>query len=253
MKKRIPGWVLAIVLLMMAGQVFQFALMGYLVTALLCYGIAGLILVMRALKALERRSKLGTWLRRILSILLCLVTLAAAGTWSLILGESKGLEGAACDYMVVLGAGVNGTVPSQSLRERLDAAYNYLTQNPNVICVVSGGQGSGENITEAQCMYNDLVNRGIPAERIWLEEQAENTLENLSFSLDVIESHTGLRPQWLGVVSSEYHLFRACGFAREVGVTPVGIPAVTRNPLLRANYYLREIVAVWYYMIRPSR
>jgi len=249
MKQKIPAKWAALVLLMVAGLIFQFLLQGYLTMALLCYGIAGLIVAFHLVGLLEKRSKVGTVLRRVLSGCLILGVLAIAATWTVILGESKGLANDDISYIVVLGAQVRGAVPSRSMRERLDSTYAYLEAHPDIICVVSGGQGDGESITEAQCMYEDLVRRGIAADRVWQEGESTNTLENLSNSLDVIEANSGTRPERIGVVSSEYHLFRACEFARAAGVAPVGIPATTENPLLRLNYYLREVVAVWYYMI----
>lgn len=249
MKKKIPGKWLAFVLLILAGLLFQFVFLGYLTTALLCYGIAGVILAYHVLNRLSQGHKTARVLRSILSIGLALGILATAGTWSLILSERKGRDTQGISYVVVLGAGVNGVTPSQSMRERLTAAKDFLDANPAVICVVSGGQGVGEEISEAQCMYNTLVSWNVSEDRIWMEDQSTNTLENLSNSLDVIEARTGVRPEKIGLISSEYHLFRAGEFAKDAGVTPVGIPAVTRNPLLRFNYYLREIVAVWYYMI----
>ena len=154
-----------------------------------------------------------------------------------------------CDYIVVLGAGVNGTVPSLSLRERLDAAYRYLLAHPDAVCVVSGGQGNGEDITETQCMFNDLTARGIEESRIWMEDKATNTRENIRFSLDLIEEKTGRRPEQIGLVSSEYHLYRAGLLARAENITSYGIPARTSWVTLRINYFLREIVAVWYYTL----
>ena len=154
-----------------------------------------------------------------------------------------------CDYVVVLGAGVNGTRPSLSLQERIDAAYDYLVAYPDPVCIVSGGQGNGENITEAQCMYNELTAMGIETDRIWLEQRATNTRDNIRFSLDIIEEETGTRPDRIGLVSSEYHLYRAGLFARSENVIANGIPAKTSWVTLRINYFLREIVAVWYYTL----
>ena len=151
--------------------------------------------------------------------------------------------------MVVFGAGVNGNVPSLSLRNRIDGAYNYLAANPDAICIVSGGQGTGENISEAECMFRELTKMGIGAERIWQEDQSTSTRENLKFSLDLIQQRTGIRPTEIGLLSSEYHLYRAGLFAQEQGVTAYGIPAETSWVSLRINYYLREIVAVWYYTL----
>ena len=151
-----------------------------------------------------------------------------------------------CDYLIVLGAGVNGTVPSLSLRDRLDAAFTYLQQNPNTVCIVSGGQGSGENITEAECMYRYLTAAGIPESRIIQEDQATSTVENLQYSLALMQRTENTR---IGVLSSEYHLFRAGLMATDQGFNAVLVPAETSRWSLRMNYYMREVVALWYYLL----
>ena len=72
------------------------------------------------------------------------------------------------DYIVVLGARVNGTVPSGSLRNRIQVGAEYLRDNPGTIAVLSGGQGSGEEISEAQCMYENMLAAGIDPARLIL-------------------------------------------------------------------------------------
>lgn len=240
-------WVLSA--LVFLGLTLYFVFPGYSFSGLLCFGLAALIVCYVLLNRLAKTRKAALWLRRILSITLAVLLLAASVTLIFIGSAAAGQADTPCAYIVVLGAGVNGTVPSLSLRERLDAAYAYLSAHPETVCVVSGGQGGGENITEAQCMFDWLTARGIEPERIWMEDAAVNTRQNLQFSLDLIESRTGSRPQAIGLVSSEYHLLRAGMFAREQGVTAVGIPAKTTYLSLRINYALREILAVWYYSI----
>ena len=66
-------------------------------------------------------------------------------------------------------------------------AAAYLSAHPDVICIVSGGQGPGEKITEAACMRRLLLDAGIPGTRIWLEPKASDTAENLANSLALIE------------------------------------------------------------------
>ena len=115
-----------------------------------------------------------------------------------------------------------------------------------MICIVSGGQGSGEDITEAECMYRYLTNKGIDPQRIIQEDQATSTHENLTYSMDLIGwEHASS----VGIVSSEYHLYRANLMARKLEMNPIMIPAKTTRLSLRTNYFLREIAAVWYYMI----
>ena len=86
------------------------------------------------------------------------------------------------DYLVVLGAQVNGTKLSNSLRLRVERAGEYLEENPETKAVLSGGKGTGEDITEAEAMYRYLEKKGISPER--LSERGafpQNTSENLKF------------------------------------------------------------------------
>ena len=90
---------------------------------------------------------------------------------------------------------------------------------------------------------------GIDESRIWLEDRSTSTWENFKFTLNLIEEKTGSRPEQLGVLSNDFHLFRAGIFAKQCGIDPVGIPAPTSNFTLRINYYLREVAGVWHYLI----
>lgn len=183
-----------------------------------------------------------------LSISLVLLCALMAVTMAFIVKSSRGTKEPTSEYLIVLGAGVNGTVPSRSLQERIDRAHDYLTKHPDAIAVVSGGQGPGEEISEAQCMFDALTAAGIDPDRVWMEDQATKTLENLEYSLDLIEGKTGTRPDQVAIVSSEYHLHRASIFAGWLDLEAELVPAKTVMPLLRWNYYLREIFAVWYYV-----
>ncbi len=146
--------------------------------------------------------------------------------------------------VVVLGAGVNGTTPSLTLRTRLDAAAEYLQAHPNVPAVLSGGQGPGEGITEARAMYTALVVRGIAPERLLLEEESTSTAENLVYSMAVL-GNAGLDTTGvIAIVTNDFHLFRAQAIAREVGMNVIGVPAELPWWWLNANYYIREFFAL---------
>lgn len=243
------GWFVSACFLAL-GLVIFFCFTAYQFTGLLCMGLGLVIICYTALKALAKNHVTAAKiLRLILTTFLLLGILAATVTGVLVGWASVGHEGVSCRYIVVLGAGVDGTTPSLSLRERLDAAYDYLISNPQTICVVSGGQGDGEQITEAECMYLELIRRGIEPERIWQENKATSTVENLRFSLDLIEERTGTRPSQIGLVSSDYHLYRAGLMAEDQDITAIGIPAETSLLHLEINYFLREIAAVWYYCL----
>ena len=243
------GWI-GIVLFSLAALFFQFCMIGYSFSALVCLSIVGIILVYKALRLLgSKYPQDARTLKRIFTILLSIGLLVVGITEAIIIKASFGDPRQHCDYMVVLGAGVRGDVPSLSLRNRIDAAYDYLTEHPDVTAILSGGQGEGENITEAQCMFDHLTAMGIDESRLWMEDQATSTWENLNFSLDMIEEKTGQRPEELGVLSSEYHLFRASLFADACGVEFLGVPAKTTKLSLRVNYFMREVAGVWHYLL----
>ena len=151
--------------------------------------------------------------------------------------------------MVVLGAKVRAEGPSVSLMDRIRSAKTYLDSHPDVIAVVSGGQGADEPMTEARCMYEELVELGVDPQRIWIEDQATSTWENLNFSLNLIEEKTGTRPGKIGILSSEYHLYRASLFADACGVESVGIPAATSRLPQKINHFMREVAGVWHYLL----
>ena len=98
--------------------------------------------------------------------------------------------------MIVLGCGVNGDRPSLMLTERLDAAYDYLNTHEEVVGILSGGQGKGENISEAECMYRYLTEKGIAKERLYKEERSTSTRENLLYSTGITPSAVCGKTAW---------------------------------------------------------
>lgn len=242
-------WILPVILA--AGGVFlSNYIHGHSFLGLCCFCLAGLLVCYFLIGILKRRNMVaGKLLGTLLSCFLCLGIVIFAGTEIVILNASHGNPEADCPYVVVLGAKVNGTSPSLSLNDRIRAAERYLKAHPDTIAVLSGGQGPDEGIPEAECMFNELTRRGIPADRLWLESRSTSTWENLQFSLDIIEDQTGIRPESIGLVSSEYHLFRAGLFAKDCGVEAIGIPAATSWKSIRLNYFLREVAGVWHYIL----
>ena len=223
------------------------AVPGFRFSIVLCFCGAGLLVLFWLL--LLRPTPLTRNICKILCFLLLIGCIAAGITLGFVVSAAHPAEEPTCDYLIVLGAGVNGTVPSLTLQDRINAAYDFLSVHPNTVAVLSGGQGPRENITEAACMYRELTQMGIDSSRLLLEEKSTSTMENLTFSMNVLEDITGIRPEKVGILSSEYHIFRAKCFAKDLGLEPVGIPAKTSWFSLRTNYYLREIAAVWKYLI----
>lgn len=239
-------WILCFPLALLAAFL-KFVAPGYSFSALVCCVLIFII----AFYAVTGHLAWGfiPALRKIFTVCLVFGLIAAGATEALIIKASFGSPRSDADYIVVLGAKVNENGPSVSLMDRIRAAYDYLTAHPNAIAVLSGGQGEDEPMTEAQCMFDELVELGIDPDRLWMEDQATSTWENLTFALSLIEEKTGQRPEKLGVLSSEYHLFRASQFAKAVGVEFVGIPAQTSRLSQKINHFMREVAGVWYYWI----
>lgn len=118
--------------------------------------------------------------------------------------------------VIVLGCKVNDKTPSVMLEKRINAAYDYMSQNEKAVCIVSGGQGADENISEAQAMAEVLIQKGISEERIILEDKSTTTRENLSFSKKKLEENN------LGnkavIVTTDYHQYRVSLIGESFGM-----------------------------------
>ena len=144
------------------------------------------------------------------------------------------------DYLIVPGAKVYGKEPSDALRSRIDLAWEYLSRNPDTVAILSGGQGSGESISEAECMRRVLISYGLSEDRILLEDRSTTTAENMQFSYGLY----GDPEASVGIVTSNFHLYRSIRLAKKCGWTKVyGVPAPFRGILL-PHYIAREFLTV---------
>ena len=222
---------------------------GYSFSVLVCVGLIGIIAFYTLTGYFKKQFNAIRRLRRIVTVVLLLAGLVVGFTEAKIIEASHGNPAEQVEYVVVLGAKVRDDGPSVALWERINGAYDYMVAHPDVTAIVSGGQGADEPMTEAQAMYDELVALGIEKERIWMEGEATSTWENLNFSLNMIEQKTGVRPEKIGVVSSEYHLFRASLFAKACDVEFVGIPAETTRLSQKVNHFMREVAGGWHYIL----
>ena len=237
----------------LAGLAFflKFCIPGYSFSALVCMCLVAIIAFYTLMPMIGVKlpvfAKIAT---KVFTVILAIGLLVVGVTEAIIIHASFGSPKEQVEYVVVLGAKVNPDGPSVSLWDRICGAYTYLEEHPNVIAIVSGGQGSDEPITEAECMYQELVELGIDPNRIWIEDEATSTWENMHYSLDLIEERTGIRPTKLGVLSSEYHLFRASLFAKACGIEEfVGVPARTSRLPQMINHFMREVAGIWHYIL----
>lgn len=161
----------------------------------------------------------------------------------------KSQPDADCNYLIVLGCKVQDGVASPVLQDRIDAAYDYLIAHESTVCIPSGGTGDDESISEARCIADALIARGIAPERILPEEQATSTSENLAYAMALIDARQDEGAITVGILSSEFHLFRASRMARAYDTDTVYIAAHTSDTGKRIGYTVREIFALWKFLL----
>ena len=234
-------WLIAVIVLLLAAVVFAVAMTGHTFVAALCAFIALVIVYFHFVR------------RRGLRIAAAIVLAAGIAVFGVI--EAPIVAGARTDapddveYLVVLGAGLHGDVPSLSLTDRLEGALAWLEAHPDCVAVVSGGQGPGETMTEGEAMGIWLEARGIDPSRIIVEDRATSTQENLEYSFALSRGRGGEPDGNCARVTSEYHLYRAKALAARQGVECFGVAARTSWPTLMLNYFIREGFAVTYYRL----
>ncbi len=148
------------------------------------------------------------------------------------------------EYIIVLGCMVNSTVPGRHLSARISRAYEYLTENPGSKAILSGGQGRGEDITEARCMFNELTARGISPDRLILEEKSTSTIENFENSRIILDA-MGINIDEITVVTNDFHEYRASRFAARNNLKAYPYPAKTAWTGY-LPFAFREIFAIGY-------
>ncbi len=143
--------------------------------------------------------------------------------------------------VIVLGCQVRGDQPSLMLLQRIHAAGDYLSEHPDAVCIVSGGKGDDEQISEAQCMFEHLTAMGISEERIIFEDRSVNTVENIAFSKEIIESRD-LNTN-TAIVTDIFHEYRASKIVKKAGLGYGSVPAKVSWYLL-PTFYVRELIAI---------
>lgn len=220
---------------------------GIRFTGFLLLGAAALWLTGLLLCRWSKTSPAALWLYRLFlaGTALMVVLLASIEAAVIFRGEADN-SAIPVDAVIVLGAGVNGETPSAALRSRINAAAAYLEQHPGVPVVLSGGQGSGERISEAEAMRRALwTEDGAANARYLLEDRSTSTAENFKFSKALLEEQ-GLDTDTavIAVVTNDFHCFRSHMIARRQGLHIVDVPAELPWWWLTANYYAREAFAV---------
>lgn len=183
---------------------------------------------------------LPKWLRHGWRFLLCFGVAMILFLESFVISGMAQEAPANMDYLIILGARVNPNGPSPALRRRLNAAMEYLENSPDTVIIVSGGQGSDEPMSEAECLRNELIAVGIDENRILMEDESTTTSENIKFSMALIPDKNAS----VGIITNNYHVFRAERIAQKAGLSnAMGIAAEYTGPTL-PHYMLREALCL---------
>ena len=189
----------------------------------LAVGCAGEWLMLR-LRAKHKAFRVLSVVGRVLFGLFLVSFVAIQGT--IMHGMQPDPKAADAEYLLVLGARVNPDgQPSAALAARLDTAYDFMQEHPDITAILCGGQGGNEPCPEAEAMYDYMVAKGMDADRLLLEDESSNTIQNIENARALIgDGHR------TAVVTSDYHLARARVLMERGGLDACGIPAPTPYP-----------------------
>ncbi len=148
--------------------------------------------------------------------------------------------------VLVLGSKASGRIPSADLWARIKTAAAYLKKHPSASCVACGGQGKGESASEASIIRENLIKDGVESGRIFTDGKSVNTEENIRNALKIIKN-SGLDGR-LAIVTDDYHEFRACAIAKNLGADPYAVPAKT-PPYILSACWAREVLAITKFLV----
>ena len=194
-------------------------------------------------KVLKGKRGAGKALFQLITIVYAVGMLYAAAATTAILFSASSTP-AQGSTVIVLGAQVHKSGrPSVILNGRIQAAEQYLNDHPDAVAILTGGQGSDEVKSEADCMYDEMVSDGIDPARLIKEDKATDTAENFRFSQEIIEKNNLSTD--LAVVTDGFHQFRAKLIAQKQGFSGA-IGAVSADTDMRfvPTYIAREWFAL---------
>jgi len=192
--------------------------------------------------AMPRRFPYFIYTTFVLSAAVCSVILIFIDRY----GTVQPTEG--CDYCIVIGERIYDDGVSTTLKKRLDLACEYVQRNPDTVLVLSGGTDSGDSFPEALAMYNYLSIKGIPDKQMLIEAESSTTRENLIYSMSVIDDDLRTRmippPIVIGVLTSDFHVYRTMKLAREIGTEELHPIVAKSDPILFPHQCVRECCAI---------
>ena len=182
------------------------------------------------------------------------MALAPVVLFAQIYRQARSSEAHSAGAIVVLGAAQFNGTPSQVFRARLDTAAELYQQGYAPLIVVTGGRLQGDRYTEAESGRNYLVDRGVPADAVLMENISHNT----AASFDGVEKLLGPRGiDSLLIVSDGFHLYRSKMLANDAGFAAYGFPAenspIRPGSATELRYMARELFGVLAWKLHIKR
>lgn len=187
------------------------------------------------------KKKSGKIVLSFAAVILCLAVTVSIVFTCLIISAAQNTNVPDEATVIVLGCQIKNGKPGKMLRQRLDTACSYLNENPKAICILSGGKGVDEIRPEAEAMYDYLIEKGIDKDRLLVESNSKNTMENMLFSADMIKEYS--LSNNIAVVTNSFHQYRAFRYAENAGLKAYAVNCYT-EPLVLPTYWLRELPAI---------
>lgn len=150
------------------------------------------------------------------------------------------------DYILILGAGIRGENLTTTLRDRLNTAIKYMNKtNFKGDIIVSGGQGPGESITEAEAMKRYLVKEGINDDKIILEDKSANTFENFKYTKEKLKDlgKDDISNTNIIAITTDFHVLRSNIIAKRNGYENINFYSSNTKWYLIPSMYAREFFA----------
>ena len=153
---------------------------------------------------------------------------------------------------LVLGAKTQDNVMSNALRARVDYAIELYQTGQVGAVIFTGGfrdKDPAREQSESALARDYAVQRGVPTQRIWIEQRSTTTLENLREAQAIVNAQGFAQ---VALVSDRWHLARAQAMARDLGLSVVPAPtpySVYRSSWPQAKFIGRVLWTRWAYAV----
>jgi uncharacterized SAM-binding protein YcdF (DUF218 family) len=180
-------------------------------------------------------------------LVLCTFALGYLISLSVRIGrQSKIDEAQAADVIMVMGAAEYNGHPSPVFKLRLDHAVTLYERHLAKYIMTTGGPGGDPSFTEGGVGRSYLIDRGVAAESVVVENGGETTASSLSAATEILR-RMGLRS--IVVVTDGFHVFRVKRILQQAGFEVYGSPreAGDMNVVKEWWQYFRQAgaYAIW--------